>query len=92
MKSGLKEHILMKKLTMICMTLNILLISMTCKCSTKTKKLKQIILGIPMLLEPHEMEMVADDDYLLSLQVQTTRDQDNLSDQNLSPDHEPIVG
>ena len=38
------------------------------------------------------MEMVADDDYVLALQVQTTRDQDNLSDQNLSPDHEPIVG
>ena len=74
------------------MTLNILLISMTCKCSTKTKKLKQIILSIPTLLEPHEMEMVADDDYVLSLQVQTTRDQDNLSYQNLSPDHEPIVG
>jgi hypothetical protein len=45
-----------------------------------------------LLLEPHEMEMVADDDYVLSLQVQTTRDQDNLSYQNLSPDHEPIVG
>jgi hypothetical protein len=29
--------------------------------------------------------MVADDDYVLALQVQTTRDQ------NLSPDHEPIV-
>jgi hypothetical protein len=29
---------------------------------------------------------------VLALQVQTTRDQDNLSDQNLSPDHEPIVG
>jgi hypothetical protein len=35
--------------------------------------------------------MVADDDYMLALQVQTTRDQDNLSDQNLSPDREPIV-
>jgi len=58
----------------------------------KNKKLKQIILGVPTLLEPHEMEMVADDDYVLALQVQTTRDQDNLSDQNLSPDHEPIVG
>jgi hypothetical protein len=58
----------------------------------KNKKLKQIILGIPTLLEPHEIEMVADDDYVLALQVQTTQDQDNLSDQNLSPDHEPIVG
>jgi hypothetical protein len=58
----------------------------------KNKKLKQIILSIPTLLEPHEMEMVADDDYMLALQVQTTRDQDNLSDQNLSLDHEPIVG
>jgi hypothetical protein len=58
----------------------------------KNKKLKQIILGIPTLLEPHEMEMVADDDYVLALQVQTTRDQDNLSDQNLSPDHKPIIG
>jgi len=58
----------------------------------KNKKLKHIILGIPMLLEPHEMEMVTDDDYVLALQVQTTRDQDNLFDQNLSPDHEPIVG
>jgi hypothetical protein len=57
----------------------------------KNKKLKQIILGIPQLLEPHEMEMLADDDYVLALQVQTIRDQDNLSDQNLSPDHEPIV-
>jgi hypothetical protein len=27
----------------------------------KNKKLKQIILGIPKLLEPHEMEMLADD-------------------------------
>jgi len=34
----------------------------------KNKKLKQIILGIPTLLEPHEMEMVADDDYVLALQ------------------------
>jgi hypothetical protein len=58
----------------------------------KNKKLKQIILGIPQLLEPHEMEMIADDDYMLALQVQTIRDQDNLSYQNLSPDHEPIVG
>jgi hypothetical protein len=58
----------------------------------KNKKLKQVILGISTLLEPHEMEMVVDDDYVLALQVQTTRDQDNLSDQNLSPNHEPIVG
>ena len=57
----------------------------------KNKKLKQIILGIPQLLEPHEMEMLANDDYVLALQVQTIRDHDNLSDQNLSPDHEPIV-
>jgi len=49
-------------------------------------------LGIPQLLEPHEMEMIADDDYVLALQVQTIHDQDNLSYQNLSPDHEPIVG
>ena len=52
----------------------------------KNKKIKQIILGIPTLLKPHEMEMIADDDYDLALQVQ-----DNLSDQNLSPDHEPII-
>ncbi|XP_034895763.2 G-type lectin S-receptor-like serine/threonine-protein kinase At4g27290 [Populus alba] len=57
----------------------------------KNKKLKQIILGIPKLLEPHEMEMLADDEYVLALQVQAIRDQDTLSDQNLSPDHEPIV-
>jgi len=38
------------------------------------------------------MKIVADDDYVLALQVQTTRDQNNPSDQNLSPDHEPIVG
>jgi hypothetical protein len=38
------------------------------------------------------MEMIADDDYVLALQVQTIHDQDNLSYQNLSPDHEPIVG
>jgi hypothetical protein len=58
----------------------------------KNKKLKQIILGIPRLLEPHEMEMLADDEYVLALQLQAIRDPDNLSDQNLSPDHEPIVG
>ena len=58
----------------------------------KKRKLKQIILGIPRLLEPHEMEMLADDEYVLALQVQAIRDPDNLSDQNLSPDHEPIVG
>ena len=58
----------------------------------KNKKLKQIILGIPKLLEPHEMEMLVDDEYVLALQVQAIRDQDTLSDQNLSPDHEPIVG
>ena len=81
----------MKKLTMICMTLIILLISMTCSWSIKTKKLKHIILGIPQLLEPHEMEMITDDDYVLALQIQTIHDQDNLSDHNLSPDHEPIV-
>ena len=57
----------------------------------KNKKLKQIILGLPKLLEPHEMEMLTDDEYMLALQVQAIRDQDNLSDQNLSPDHEPIV-
>jgi hypothetical protein len=38
------------------------------------------------------MEMLADDKYVLALRVQTIRDQDTLSDQNLSPDHEPIVG
>ena len=59
---------------MTCMTPNILLISMTCKCNTKTKKLKQIILGIPKLLEPHEMEMLANDEYVLALQVQAIRD------------------
>ena len=37
MKYGPKEQILMKKLNMTFMTLNILLISMTCKCNTKTK-------------------------------------------------------
>jgi len=58
----------------------------------KNKKLKQIILGIPRLLEPHEMEMLADDEYVLALQLQAIRDPDNLSDQNLSPDHEPVVG
>ena len=58
----------------------------------KNKKLKQIILGIPKLLEPYEMEMLPDDEYVLALQVQAIRDQDNLSDQNLSPNHEPIVG
>jgi hypothetical protein len=58
----------------------------------KNKKLKQIILGIPRLLEPHEMEMLADNEYVLALQLQAIRDPDNLSDQNLSPDHEPIVG
>jgi hypothetical protein len=58
----------------------------------KNKKLKQIILSMPKLLEPHEMEMLADDEYVLALRVQTIRDQDTLSDQNLSPDHEPIVG
>ena len=40
----------------------------------KNKKLKQIILGIPKLLEPHEMEMLADDEYVLALQVQALRD------------------
>jgi hypothetical protein len=38
------------------------------------------------------MEMIADDDYVLALQVQSIHDQDNLSYQNLSPDHEPIIG
>jgi len=38
------------------------------------------------------MEMLANNDYVLALQVQTIRDQDNLSYQNLSPNHEPIVG
>ena len=52
----------------------------------KNKKIKQIILGIPTLLKPHEMEMIDEDDYDLALQIQ-----DNLSDQNLSPDHEPII-
>jgi hypothetical protein len=79
MKYGLKEQIQMKKLTMICMTLNILLIFMTWRCSTTTKKLKHIILGLPKLLEPHEMEMLAED-YVLALQVQTIWDQDNLSE------------
>ena len=36
--------------------------------------------------------MITDDDYVLALQIQTIHDQDNLSDHNLSPDHEPIVG
>jgi hypothetical protein len=79
MKYGLKEQIQMKKLTMICMTLNILLIFMTWRCSTTTQKLKHIILGLPKLLEPHEMEMLAED-YVLALQVQTIWDQDNLSE------------
>ena len=58
----------------------------------KNKKLRQIIMGIPKLLEPYEMEMLADDEYVLALQVQAIRDQDNLLYQNLSLDHEPIVG
>jgi hypothetical protein len=29
---------------------------------------------------------------VLALQVQSIHDQDNLSYQNLSPDHEPIIG
>jgi hypothetical protein len=29
---------------------------------------------------------------VLALQLQAIRDPDNLSDQNLSPDHEPVVG
>jgi hypothetical protein len=33
----------------------------------KNKKLKQIILGIPKLLEPQEMEMIVEDDYVLAL-------------------------
>jgi hypothetical protein len=37
MKYGLKEQIQTKKLTMIYMTLNILLIFMTWRCSTVTK-------------------------------------------------------
>lgn len=57
----------------------------------KNKKLKQIILGIPKLLEPHEMEMLVEDDYMLALQVQTIRDHENLLGQNLSPDHESII-
>jgi hypothetical protein len=71
-------------LTMIRMTLNILLIFMTWRCSTATKKLQQIILGIPKLLEPHKMDTLAEDDYVLALQVQTIHDHDDLSDQNLS--------
>jgi hypothetical protein len=35
------------------------------------KKLKQIVLGIPKLLEPYEMEMLIEDDYMLALQIQT---------------------
>jgi hypothetical protein len=56
------------------------------------KTLKQIVLGIPKLLEPHELDMLAEDDYVLALQVQTICYQDDLSDQNLYPDHESIVG
>ena len=76
----------MKNLDMIFMTLTILTIFIIWECSTKKKKIKQIILGIPTLLKPHEMEMIDEDDYDLALQVQ-----DNLSDLNLSPDHEPII-
>jgi len=56
------------------------------------KKLKHIVLGLPKLLEPHKMEMIAEDEYVLALQIQTIRDQDNLSEHNFYPDHEPFVG
>jgi hypothetical protein len=35
------------------------------------KKLKHIVLGLPKLLEPHKMEMIAEDEYVLALQIQT---------------------
>jgi len=38
------------------------------------------------------MEMIAKDEYVLALQIQTIRDQDNLSEHNFYPDHEPFVG
>ena len=48
------------------------------KMQYRNKKLQHIILGIPKLLEPNEIDMLAKDDYVLALQVQTIRDQDDL--------------
>ena len=67
MKYGLKKQIQMKKLTMIYMILNSAHLH-DLKMQYNNQILKQIVLEIPKLLKPHELDVATENDYVVALQ------------------------